>query len=146
MRGNQFKIWLREFWKLRWDIFSLSWFLLKKVKKTVKGLVWASKDSNEILRFRFMSMLDLAGSSTKEAKRQLGWNGFCMGHKAFLHAQWREGEREGGPRLLRRGYCTLGTSYPSHQLPEILARAFSERIPEREARTPFAKSAFAAAR
>jgi len=24
MRGNQFKIWLREFWKLWWDIFSLS--------------------------------------------------------------------------------------------------------------------------
>jgi len=101
-------------------------------------------------------MLDLVGNSTKEAKKmQLGSSGmhpFCMGHKAFLHAQCsereREREREGGrdPRLLRRGYCTLGTSYPSHQLPEILARVFSERIPEREARAPFARSAFAAAR
>lgn len=80
----------------------------RKRRGDLRGLGRVSKDSNEIPRFRFTGILDLAGGSTKEAKRmQLGSSGmhpFCMGHKAFLHAQCRrERERERGTERERGG-------------------------------------------
>lgn len=107
-----------------------------------------SKDSNEIPRFRFMGMLDLAGGSTKEEEEermqaaQAGCIHFAWVIRPSCARNANEKERERDPRLLRRGYCTLGTSYPPHQLPEILARAFSERIPVRGAPSSLHKERF----
>jgi len=103
--------------------------------------VWVSKDSNEILRFRFMSMLDLADSSTKEAKRmQLNLGGMdfawvirpsCTRNDERNRERERERERErkegreGGPktpspRLLHFGDELSSPSATRNSRPSVL--------------------------
>ncbi|EGI64983.1 Reticulocyte-binding protein 2-like protein a, partial [Acromyrmex echinatior] len=93
------------------------------------------QDNNQV-----PGMLDLVGNSTKEAKKmQLGSSGmhpFCMGHKAFLHAQCRqekerERERQGpktpSPRLLHFGDELSFPSATRNSRPNVLRANSRER-------------------
>lgn len=93
---------------------------------------------------RFTGTLDLAGGSTETKRMQppgRGMHSFCTGHKASARDPGEEGARDSFAEVTAlRGRVIL-----SIQPPGILARTFSERIPE-EARASLRRSGFAAAR
>lgn len=76
---------------------------------------------------RFSGWLDDGGEKGATRFGMGCIHSFCTGHKAFSRAR----RRQRSPELLRRGYCTSGTSYPPHQLPGIFARAFSSEFPRK---------------
>lgn len=120
----------------------------------MRGLGRVSKDSNEIPCFRFMGMLDLADSSTKEEKRmQLGsgrMHPFCMGHKVFLHAQCRREKERERDRGTQDSFAEVTALWGRVILPISYQKFSPERSPSEfsgeKRRAPLARSAFAAAR
>ena len=79
--------------------------------------------------FRFTGTLDLADGSMAEKARtgMKSMQPVCRGCIHFARVIRPSCDARKGPRLFCRGYCTSGTSYPSHRPSGILAQHFSGR-------------------